>query len=339
MEIANPRRILAVSLDESMEHLTRVIKDLTGADPAASASADGIDATIAGTTHTLALTTPYYTAQVPIWLDLVSAPDEWAASFLSPEAKEVLTVLGGVVVVFALPPPSATGVAVEQTKALIAHVGRVVREGLGGWDWDGVGLAVGVSGGLAQAGHDEMGDVLDEWEDCCAEWGLEFVHAASASSGVDGGAKNEFGEKTGMARVLEALQANDWSGGAGGDDDDSDDAMVDGEEEEEEEGGDVELDPAAMGFGFDQQDFEGLKRAIWNSAQEGDDEAAAGGEGKGTAAAGEEDDDTPLNEEEIQKLERMMLKLQAVRDRSAGMPEGQRRKMAKDAVDEVMKEL
>ncbi|KAK3685123.1 alpha and gamma adaptin binding protein p34 [Podospora appendiculata] len=335
MEIANPRRILAVSLDESMEHLTRVIKDLTGADPAASASADSVDATVAGTTHTLALSTPYYTAQVPIWLDLISAPDEWAASFLSPEAKEVLTVLGGVVVVFALPPASAA--AVEQTKALIAHVGRVVREGLGGWEWDGVGLAVGVGGAGLGADHDEMADTLDEWEDCCAEWGLEFVHAAAAATAAgDSAARNEFGEKTGIARVLEALQANDWSGGAGGDD--SDDAMMDGEEEEE---GDVELDPATMGFGFDQQDFEGLKRAIWNSAQDGDEAAAdsAAGKEKGAAEEVEEEDDTPLNEAEIQKLERMMLKLQAVRDRSAGMPEGQRKKLAKDAVDEVMKEL
>lgn len=131
---------------------------------------------------------------MPVWLDLVASPAEWSASFLSPEAKEVLEVLGGLAVVFALPsaaaaaavPDSVTATtaapqpSAEETRALITEVGRVVREGLGGWSWDGVSLGIGVG----------EGEETEEWEDLCAEWGLEFVQVRGGKR--DEG-KNEFG--------------------------------------------------------------------------------------------------------------------------------------------------
>lgn len=79
----------------------------------------------------------------------------------------------------ALAPASSPPPSVEDTRALITEVGRVVREGLGGWGWDGVGLGIGVGDGTA-----------DEWEDLCAEWGLEFVQVRGGKK--DDG-RNEFG--------------------------------------------------------------------------------------------------------------------------------------------------
>ncbi|KAK4040012.1 alpha and gamma adaptin binding protein p34-domain-containing protein [Parachaetomium inaequale] len=381
MEIPNPRRILAVALADSAQHLSDVIKDLTGTHPPTqrppSPSEDEEEKrentgeqtqtqtaeTLAGTTHPLTLSTPYYTATVPIWLDLVaglSSPAEWAASFLSPEAREVLEVIGGVVVVFGLPsnstsssssysssssPPSAAaaaeggatgsggapGAAVpsstpenerERAKELIRQVGRVVREGLGGWEWDGAGLAVGIG---QVAGDDGDGGELDEWEDLCAEWGLEFVHVPRAGVGSGKGKKgderNEFGERMGIARVLEALEANDWSGGGMGGEGEEEEADVK-EQGQPGEDEDDEFDPEKLDFGFDREDFLGLKRAIWSGGEKGGD-----------------DEDEEVGEEDVQKLERMMMKLQAVRDASAGMPEEQRKRMAARAVGEVMKEL
>ncbi|KAK1726573.1 alpha and gamma adaptin binding protein p34-domain-containing protein [Colletotrichum acutatum] len=392
MEVKNPRRVLAVSLADSTQHLSRVIKDLTGTHPEPAST------TLAGTTHILPIKTSYYTADVPIWLDLVDSPAEWSASFLSPEAKEVLTVLGGLAVVFALPSsspsassslssavPSSTSASApadvttthatvasppaptpqpspEDTRALITEVGRVVREGLGGWGWDGVGLGIGVGDGTA-----------DEWEDLCAEWGLEFVQVRGGKK--DDG-RNEFGEKMGIARVLEALESNDWdavdamdgpsdldsdldaaagdlprkprplAGGTGNDDDD-DEFDLD--------------DPENLDFGFDRADFEGLKKAIWNleqeQEQEEDEVAEWGALGTGKTASGsrggaatteipdakekkgKDEEKEDLDAEDVEKIEQMMRKLQAVRDLSAGLPEDQRRRMAKKAVGEVMKEL
>ncbi|KAI0883069.1 uncharacterized protein GGS22DRAFT_167822 [Annulohypoxylon maeteangense] len=313
MDISNPRRILAVSLADSTQHLTRVIKDLTGTHPEQTST------TLAGSSHNLPLKTAYYTAEVPIWLDLISSPSEWADSFLSPEAKEVLEVLGGLVIVFALPIESQSDEG-KAARELIQSVGKVVKEGLGGWSWDGVSLCLGVG---------EIDDV-NEWEDCCADLGLEFVQVRSKTIKE----RNEFGEKTGIPRALEALESNDWSQV-------SEDLESDLKEFENElriekdvkdNGKDKDgpdLDPESLDFGFDREDFEELRQAIWNSGQDNDEPSA------GNNPDGGED----LNDNEIRKMELMMMKLQAVRDTSAGLPEEQRKKVAAKAVAEVMKEL
>ncbi|PHH76234.1 hypothetical protein CDD82_4072 [Ophiocordyceps australis] len=353
MQVTNPRRILAVSLDTQENVLSRAIKELTDTVPEATSSS------LAGSTHDLPIKTSYYTATLPVWLDLVDDPEAWAASFLSDEAAEVLAALGAVVVVFGQGDE-------EQIKLLLRQVGRVLDEGLGGWEWDGVRLAVG---------FDVAGD--EEWEEICAEAGLEFVRVAEGEETL-----NEFGEKMGVARVKEALEANDWEMGA--------DQLLD----------DDTQDSDSLDFGYDRADFEGLRQAIWNASladdeddAEADDAATpvgrpradselehgpynlGGQEAKNDAGSSQEVQDTKnqdaasrkdgnaqvgrgqdeggegngdghdgagvedIEGDDVDKVEDMMRKLQAVRDAGAGMGEAQRRRMAARAVAEVMKEL
>ncbi|KAL7922511.1 alpha and gamma adaptin binding protein p34 domain-containing protein [Trichoderma austrokoningii] len=314
MDISNPRRILAVSLEGSESHLSRVLKDLTGSSP------DSTSASLAGITHDLELKTAYYTASIPIWLDVIASPSEWASSFLSEEAREVLAVLGGLVLVFAIPnekPAALTGD--DQPPSLIRHVGSVVQKGLGGWEWDGVRLAIGVG----------EGDV-DEWDELCAEAGMEFVQLKSGQ--VE---KNEFGEKTGIPRVREALESNDWEQLDGGDPlSDLDDAHSDKSD------GAEDFDPESLAFGVDRSDFEGLRMAIWEtSRRETDDSNATPDQPKATDADTKDEEDGELGDEDIAKVEKMMRKLQAVRDMGEGMGEAQRKRLAAKAVEEVMREL
>ncbi|KAK2074074.1 hypothetical protein P8C59_008311 [Phyllachora maydis] len=358
-EIAHPRRVLAVSLAESSQTLSRLIERLTGTAPSPAPS-------LAGVTHLLPLRTPYYAAAVPVWLDLVPAgapaAAAWAAAFLSVEAAEVLRALGALVVVFALP-------GGPDTRELVAQVGTLLRDGLGGSAWDGVGLAVGVEVGAVVDGVD--GDkVLDQWEDVCAAWGLEFVHVAGggdrAGAVADGQRRNEFGERVGVARVLEALQANDWSGGGGGagedvgldgpDDDEFGDLVAgtsapggrahapvppsqrtrasgDGDDDTEDGAFAFAFDPPGLDFALDGGDVAGLRKAIWDGGQA----QADGEDGLDDGGPGEEEEEE--EEEEVQKLGRMMQKLQAVRDLTAGMPDEQRRRLAKRAVGEVMRDM
>ena len=153
----------------------------------------------------------------------------------------------------------------------------------------------------------------------------------------------------GIPRLLEALEANDWTLAPGlGDEDDDDDDDFGGFKDASAAGpdqtGDDEFDPESLDFGFDKADFEGLRQAIWNAGQEAPD---TGGPGPGatTVPAGtvgateSRPDDDKLDGEEVQRLESMMRKLQAVRDRSAGLPEEQRKRAAARAVGQVMKEL
>ncbi|KAH7368833.1 alpha and gamma adaptin binding protein p34 [Plectosphaerella cucumerina] len=309
MDVPNPRRVLALASSDQSHILSRVLKDLTGTAPEPTTSTS-TGPSLAGITHMLPLKTAYYTTSVPIWIDLVDEPAEWAETFLSPEAREVLGVLGGVAVVF----PMDGGD--EAAQKLIREAGRVVQEGLGGWGWDGVGLGIGVGEGTA--------DAADKWEGLCGESGLEFVHVRGGEK--DKG-KNEFGEKMGIARVLEALEANDWA--------QLDDGVGESDGEAGYDDGDV-LDPESLEFGFDKTDFEGLKRAIWGL----DDEAGEGSaeDGKQKTSDGKQEEDV-LGEEEVEKLEVMMRKLQAVRDLSAGMPEEERKRLAARAVGEVMKDF
>jgi hypothetical protein len=176
---------------------------------------------------------------------------------------------------------------------------------------------------------------LDEWEDLCAEWGLEFVHLSRRAGGLGPAEdeRNEFGERTGIARVREALEANDWAGGGMRPGEEGEDGELGAEGKGHSGGGeadsDSEFDPETLDFGFDREDFVGLRKAIW----------AGGGDGGEGSTGREEEGDDEIGDEDVQKLERMMLKLQAVRDASAGLPEDQRRRMAARAVGEVMKEL
>ena len=258
-----------------------------------------------------------------------------------------------------------------------------MRHGLGGWEWDGVGLAVGVGEGP-----------VDEWDELCAEAGLEFVQV----TGREEGRRNEFGgtftpspnlllthsplrriftdngydgaEKTGISRVREALEANDWAQLTGPDDlsDFGDFEEASGRTAEgdgkDDGGGGKELDPESLDFGFDRADFEGLRKAIWSAGQmddqqgDGDDGAAAEEEGarmaggpRGVASSKDDEDKGPgaakddredksgLDDEDVAKVERMMRKLQAAREAGEGMGQEQRRRMAAQAVEEVMKEL
>ncbi|KAI6784928.1 uncharacterized protein J7T54_008022 [Emericellopsis cladophorae] len=324
MDISNPRRALALSLSSQAHHLSRVIKDLTGDAPSP------VTDSLAGVTHDLVLSTPYYKTTLPIWLDTPTAPADWSASFLSDEAREVLDVLGGVIVVFSLHEDK------QETRSLLHEVGKVVKEGLGGWEWDGVGVAVGIGNGDA-----------DAWDELCAAGGLEFVQLTGNDQG-----RNEFGEKMGIARVKEALEANDWASL------DDHDAPADfGEFEDPDENGDQkDLDPESMGFGFDRADFEGLRKSIWTSGQVQDEETQpVGGLREGAQAADaasipvssraepptteNNQQGSGLVDEDLEKVEKMMRKLQAAREAGEGMSEAQRKRMAARAVEEVMREM
>ncbi|GAB0137166.1 hypothetical protein EsDP_00005446 [Epichloe bromicola] len=324
MQVGNPRRILAVSLEGQADYLRRVVKDLTGSTPQPAS------ASLAGTTHTLPLKTQYYTASVPVWLDLMASPSEWAASFLSDEAAEVLAVLGGLILIFALPGPPAqstatAAMAAEPVREAIAQMGRVVNKGLGGWEWDGVRLAIGVGDTASDAD-------TEEWDELCAEAGLEFVQLGASQPAL-----NTFGEKTGIARVKEALESNDWA-----QDDAEEDVSEFGDFQDDKE----HLDAETLDFGYDGADFKGLKRAIWEAGAE---DGAVAGETSASATASSRDvlqgdgGDVEAGEDEEDKevvaMENMMRKLQAVREAGEGLPEAQRRRMAARAVQEVMKEL
>lgn len=158
--------------------------------------------------------------------------------------------------------------------------------------------------------------------------------------------KNAQTEKTGIPRVREALESNDWEQLDGGD------PLSDFGEAHSDKSNDAEdFDPESLEFGVDRSDFEGLRMAIWETShrETGDSEnvdptKATPDQPKATDAAGgstadTKDEDRELGDEDIAKVEKMMRKLQAARDMGEGMGEAQRKRLAARAVEEVMREL
>jgi hypothetical protein len=100
-------------------------------------------------------------------------------------------------------------------------------------------------------------------------------------------------ELTGIARLKEALEANDWAAN-------EDDFGVD-------DFGDLE-DEDDMGFGAEAAELEmemfGMKRAIYGVGEEGEDD-----DGEKEDRKKDEEDE----EDEVEKLEALMLRMQAVR--------------------------
>lgn len=104
-------------------------------------------------------------------------------------------------------------------------------------------------------------------------------------------------ELLGVARLKEALEANDWDG--------ADDAEG-GVDVDDFEAGDEEVDDeGSIGFGIDPAEMEeemaGMKQAIY---------------GGGAMGADDEIEDEETGDREIQQLQAMMLKMQAVRGKS-----------------------
>ena len=308
MEISNPRRILAVSRPDSglvdlvkgnqditaeRHHLLTNDAGLTGTAPSLTTES------IAGTTHTWSIKTNYYTASIPIWLDEISEPETWAKEFLAPEAREVLTVLGAFVVCFRKPVDEA---ALKDVKELLGNVAEVVKEGCG-YAWDGVCLAIA----MPQSSIPYLEKSFDDWEEMCQEFGFEFVDFESkgrnefagrplffADSGILWAKRLTYSEPLGIERLKEALEANEWEGGddlGGGLNPEDLDA---GDDDEAEGDGN-------LGFGIEDAEMEmemfGMKQAIYGGGLDGE----------------ADNEDEAEQEQEVEKLQAMMLRMQAVR--------------------------
>lgn len=151
----------------------------------------------AGLSHNLTLKTQYYTSTIPIWVDEIVDPEEWSTAYASKDAKEVRQVLGSIIYTFRR--PTSDDEVDKVFKEDLRGLEKVVKAC--GYTWDGVCLAVA----MPHAIQPQIQKAQEDWEDIALERGFEFVDFEAKG-------RNEFGEPTGMERLREALEANDWSG-------------------------------------------------------------------------------------------------------------------------------
>lgn len=298
MDIKHSRRLLILGAPNcgSLD----LTKALTGSSPAPHASGS-----CSGLTHEWDVRTAYYNATVPVWIDELSDLGEWKEEFMKEEAGEVVQAVGAWVYVFRIDGSGAVGEDVEKTMGALQEVVEA-HEGYGA---ESVMLAVGMPAVGKDTVELEKGK-REDWDDIAMQYGFEFVDYGA--QGV-----NDFGEKQGIERLKEALEANEWADAG----DDAGALGLDGDVGEDEFGdfGREEAEMTAELFG--------MKASLLGQ----DDETAEDyGEALGADVFGEN------QKTQVDDLDRMMSRLLAVREQSADLPEAQRKRMAAKAVRELM---
>ncbi|RAL04033.1 adaptin-binding domain-containing protein [Aspergillus ibericus CBS 121593] len=334
--------------------------------------------TFAGyTTHPpLHLRNKYYTADIPIWVDEIPlsaqepsittetggnttlSPTQWKTEFSSPEAQVVRDAIGAVMIclrnpVYTPPPPRHPGTDqdveedvedrpdVRSLKDFVKAVGEVralIEEERGGMgEVPGLVVLVGeesaasgaAAGGSPKEEEEEgmEGLELDEpfsvgwWEDQVCEMGLmgmEVVEWDKSAKG-DGEGRNRYGELQGMRRIKEVLETHDWAttepelldDGFG---DELERELLGLDDDDTVNGFDVEVDEL-------QREMVGLRMAIERGGDDFD---------------GDEDEDDELR---VDAVEALLLRMRAIKDMSAELPETERKRFAAKAVRDIMKEL
>ncbi|KAJ5653115.1 Alpha/gamma-adaptin-binding protein p34 [Penicillium lividum] len=327
------------------------------------------------TTHSpLHLNTKYYSAEIPLWVDEVPLPDlnlnsiptdetkptTWRTEFLSDEAEIVRDAVGALLVCVKNPSETdprpgsdpASRADVRALLDLMREIGAVkerIDEERGGMgDVPGVFVLVGTAkSAVPESGsereRDEMGLGVEEdmgtddapfspgwWEDMlydlgCIGW--EVVEWDPRGQGEK--TKNKFGEYEGMPRIKEVLETHDWTG-PGDVRDDADQELDDEFEDDLETGLLGGGKSRTRGFGHEVHELEremlGLRMAIEHGGSDGED----------VDFGDFEDGDDEIK---VESMEGLMMRVQAIRDMGADLPENERKKFAAKAVHDLMREL
>ncbi|KAL9080397.1 MAG: hypothetical protein Q9157_000853 [Trypethelium eluteriae] len=146
---------------------------------------------------------------------------------------------------------------------------------------------------------------FDDWDDICRDFGFEFIDAEATG-------RNEYGEQTGIARIKEALQSNDW---AMDESLDLDELEPYNENPTDEDSG-FNMEGQEMGF-----EFAALKSALARDESSNDTE------------------DDAHESDQVDELERMMVHLQAARETSSGLSGVDKRRFAAREVEKIMRQL
>ncbi|KAF2745047.1 hypothetical protein M011DRAFT_407591 [Sporormia fimetaria CBS 119925] len=189
MDIKNPRRILVLGAPDA--GVLNLLKDLTGSAPAL------VSDSTAGLSHTWDVTTRYYTASLPIWIDELHDVEEWRSDFTKPEAKEVVSVVGAWVFCFRKPVDEE---GLSNVKSALKAITEVI-EASQGYSGDSLCLAVA----MPQSMTPHLAKSAEEWEELCFDYDFEFVDSEAKG-------KNEFGEAVGIKRLEEAVKSHQWEG-------------------------------------------------------------------------------------------------------------------------------
>lgn len=254
---------------------------------------------------------------------------QWQDTMLSPAASEVRAVIGGIVLILPVKTPHGSSDARLEAFMPYLQAAHALREAI---EDESAGRDVAsiiilqegrrTSGQPTPKTKDGLGILVEALESKAIEndmfgWDVACCDSQtvpSDSSTADTEERNEFGEKLGMARVIEVLEGIDW-------------AALPSANDEEEADGDNESSADILGgarfTALDhelQQEMLGLKLSMHDAGSLSPDEL----EGEDMSA------------EQMDSLKSHVL---AIRDTVAGMPQSQKEAFAKREIDRIMRDL
>ncbi|KAJ9497505.1 hypothetical protein H2202_006929 [Exophiala xenobiotica] len=296
-----------------------------------------------------------------------STLEEWQSQMLSPTASEVRAVIGGIILI--LPISSSSSSQSAEVLSQSSHMSLVeavhsLREAAEDESYGRDIASIVVLQSTSSASgvtHAKLFQITEQLEESCLSdkgiLGWDFVAwdggepSTAAESAID--ERNEYGEKTGIQRVIEVLEGVDWSAAPswGGDDDEAFD--LDHELEVDVDVDDDAADDGGLGFsptnilrnnarlsGLDhelQREMMELKMSLGDDAQ---------GEGEGEGAEAETSDQqvsTDVREEDedaqVEQLQGLMERVVAIREAGSEMPRTEREKFAKREIGRIIREM
>lgn len=149
---------------------------------------------------------------------------DWRTEFVKPEAREVVNILGAWIYCFRKP---VTHSDLDTIKATMKAIADVIERACG-YAGDQVCLAIA----MPQSTTPYLDMSVEEWDDIVMEHGFEYIDFEKS-----GNSKNDYGEKVGVQRAREALEACDWE---------STEGLDFGDEEEQEPFGGFAAEEAEM---------------------------------------------------------------------------------------------
>ena len=288
---------------------------LTGSAPSAEQTSTGF----AGyTTHApLQLHTKYYNASIGIWCDEVG--DEWKATMTdaAEEAREVRSALGGIAFVLDV---RDIGNKNDISKAMdvleqVEEI-RVMCEDEG----DGrevVGVAVLVGDGA----EERLDEVEEELREGRGLFGWDVVALEDNTEPAEQqDSRNKYGEKTGIERVKEVLEAVPWTTYANDEEADFLNSDNDADWTTSEQ---KELDKEMIG----------LKMDLHNGEEPAGAEEEAFGEDEWPELQGGSED------VKVEQLQGLMERLIATREAASALSGAEKQKFARREVERIMKEM
>ncbi|KAK9455111.1 hypothetical protein V1511DRAFT_499491 [Dipodascopsis uninucleata] len=304
----------------------------------------------AGLSCSLQLKTKYFECDIPIWIDEFSEVDsaedlkkdgltEWLKSFSAEAASEVISVLGAVIVTFRKPETSFDLENVRQNVAQIAETVHTVlkrhkksvskstsvqqtdEEEYDDLDdlveMDTICLAVAMAPRRSLEKNAAVELDYDEWDTLLESYGFEFIDSEKQG-------RNDYGELQGIPRIKEALETFNWSSSYPK-------PSIAGYEAFQE--GDSEI---LSDDGFDEELKEmRLEMAALHFAVKEDDENT---EDKNVISAATNDGDH-IDDSNIEELERIMRKMKEIREQGEGLSFDERKKLADQVADELLRLL